>query len=161
MRCPFCGDETNKVIDTRLARDGAEIRRRRECLECGQRFTTRERVESVMPRVIKRDARREDWDRAKLLAGIEQACTKRPVPTEAVTRLVDRLERELQELGETEISSRAVGERALRELTRLDPFAAVRFASVFLDFQTAADYDRFFASLPGEAGDAGGGGSEP
>jgi len=152
VRCPFCGDETNKVIDTRLARDGNEIRRRRECLECGRRFTTRERLEEAWPRVIKRDARREDYDRGKLLTGVERACEKRPVSTEAIERLVDRIERRMQESGEREIPSSWIGERTMEELVALDPLAAVRFASVFRDFQHAEDYTEFFASL--EADDA-------
>lgn len=147
MQCPFCGDETNRVIDTRLTREGEEIRRRRECLECGRRFTTRERVEAILPKIIKRDERREEYRREKLLAGIERACEKRPVSIEAIERLVDRIERRLQESGEKEISSRVVGERSMEELTALDPLAAVRFASVFLDFQSTEDYARFFASL--------------
>ena len=147
MQCPFCGDETNKVIDTRMAREGEEIRRRRECLECGQRFTTRERVEEVVPRIIKQDGRREPYDRPKLLAGIEHACAKRPVSAEAIERLADRVERRLQETGANEVSSELVGRRTLAELTELDPIAAVRFASVFQDFQSADDYDEFFAAL--------------
>jgi len=135
------------VIDTRLARDGEEIRRRRECLECGRRFTTRERVEAVLPKIVKRDERREEYQREKLLAGIERACEKRPVSVEAIERLVDRIERRLQESGEKEIPSRQIGERAMEELTALDPLAAVRFASVFRNFQSTEDYARFFASL--------------
>jgi transcriptional repressor NrdR len=153
MRCPFCGDETNKVIDSRLARDGEEIRRRRECLECGQRFTTRERHESFMPRIIKQDARREEYSRAKLLGSIERACTKRPVSAEAIDRLVARVERHLQEQGEGEVASSRVGERILAELVELDPIAAVRFASVFLDFESAGDYADFFASVAGTDAD--------
>ncbi len=154
MQCPFCGDETNKVIDTRVAREGEEIRRRRECLECGQRFTTRERVEEVVPRIIKQDGRREPYDRAKLLAGIEHACAKRPVSAEAIERLADRVERRLQETGDNEVSSELVGRRTLAELTLLDPIAAVRFASVFQDFQSADDYDEFFAALGRRGGPA-------
>jgi transcriptional repressor NrdR len=149
MRCPFCGDETNKVIDSRLARDGEEIRRRRECLECGQRFTTRERHEALMPRIIKQDARREEYSREKLLGSIERACAKRPVSAEAIDRLVARVERHLQEQGEGEVASARVGERTLAELVELDPIAAVRFASVFLDFESADDYADFFASVGG------------
>ena len=113
MQCPFCGDDGNRVIDSRIARDGAEIRRRRECDECGRRFTTRERIEEVLPRVIKRDERREEWDRVKLLRGVEHACVKRPVSASAIERLVDGIERELQESGEREVSSGAIGRRVL------------------------------------------------
>lgn len=151
MLCPFCGDDGNRVIDSRLARDGAEVRRRRECDECGRRFTTRERVEEVMPRVIKADARREEYDRGKLLRGIEHACVKRPVATEAVERLVDRIERSLQETGEREVASDTIGRRVLEELSAIDVLAAVRFASVFLDFSSPSDYEAFFSELPDAA----------
>ncbi|HKK51307.1 MAG TPA: transcriptional regulator NrdR [Myxococcota bacterium] len=148
MQCPYCGDDGNRVIDSRLARDGSEIRRRRECDECGRRFTTRERVEEILPRVIKRDERREEFDRRKLLHGIEHACVKRPVSTEAVERLVDRIERGLQETGEREVTSDYIGRRVLEELSDLDVLAAVRFASVFLDFSSPSDYVAFFSELP-------------
>jgi transcriptional repressor NrdR len=148
VQCPYCSDEGNRVIDSRLARDGSEIRRRRECDECGRRFTTRERVEEVLPRIIKRDERREEYDRHKLLRGVEHACVKRPVSTEAVERLVDRVERELQESGEREVTSDYVGRRALEELSAIDVLAAVRFASVFLDFSSPSDYEAFFSELP-------------
>jgi len=144
MRCPFCSDETNKVIDSRLGAGGAEIRRRRECLECGQRFTTRERVEEVLPKVVKRDERREEFSREKLLAGVRRACDKRPVRSDELERLVDRVERAAQERGEKEVTSRFVGERVLDELVGIDVLAAARFASVFLDFQNAKDYAEFF-----------------
>ncbi len=147
MQCPFCGNDGNRVIDSRLARDGSEIRRRRECDECTRRFTTRERVEEILPRVIKRDERREEYDRNKLLRGVEHACVKRPVSAEAIGRLIDRVERELQESGEREVSSDHVGRRALEELSAIDVLAAVRFASVFLDFSSPADYEAFFAEL--------------
>ena len=147
MRCPYCTDEGNKVIDSRLSREGDEIRRRRECDECGRRFTTRERVDEVLPKVFKRDERREEYRREKLLAAIENACVKRPVSADAVERLVDRVERHLQELGEKEVASTVIGDRVMEELKLLDPLAAARFASVFRDFQCAEDYERFFASF--------------
>jgi transcriptional repressor NrdR len=149
MRCPFCSHADNKVIDSRLGREGGEIRRRRECLECGRRFTTRERVDEVLPRIVKRDERREDYDRAKLAASIQKACAKRPVGAEALERLGDRVERRLQESGASEISSHLVGEWVMEELTLLDAMAAARFASVFLQFEAAEDYAKFFASLAG------------
>jgi transcriptional repressor NrdR len=148
VRCPYCNDAVNKVIDSRLGRDGAEIRRRRECLECGRRFTTRERVEEVLPKVVKRDGRREEFQREKLLAAIGKACQKRSVSVDDVEKLIDRLERVAQELGQKEVESAWLGERVMEELVRLDPLAAARFASVFRGFQTAADYADFFASLP-------------
>ena len=147
MRCPFCGDEENRVVDSRLSKDGEEIRRRRQCDECGRRFTTRERFETVLMRVIKRDERREDYDRNKLLAGIEAACVKRPVSADAVERLLDRVEKAIHEGGQREVTSRELGERTLRELTDLDQLAGVRFASVFYNFQSGEDYTAFFESL--------------
>jgi transcriptional repressor NrdR len=147
MRCPSCGDAESRVIDSRLARDGSEIRRRRECSECGRRFTTRERIEEVLPRVVKHDGRREDYERAKLAASLRKACHKRPVSADALERVVDRIERRLQEQGEKEIASRALGEWAMQELCGLDAVAAARFASVFQGFAGAEDYARFFASL--------------
>jgi transcriptional repressor NrdR len=147
VRCPFCGDEEDRVVDTRSARDGDEIRRRRECAECGSRFTTRERIETVLPRIIKSDERREDFDRRKLLLGIEAACVKRPVSTDALERLIDRIEKELQESGLREIASGDLGERTMKELLELDLLAAVRFASVFRNFDRAEDYEAFFDSL--------------
>ncbi len=153
MRCPFCGDETNRVVDTRLTSEGEEIRRRRECLECRRRFTTRERVEAVLPKIVKQDKRREDFDRRKLLAGIRRACEKRSISVDAIERMLDRIERRLQESGEKEVTSRYLGERTMEELRSLDPIAAVRFASVFRNFQSADDYAEFLASLEDEEPD--------
>ena len=147
VRCPYCSDPSNKVIDSRLGRDGSEIRRRRECLECGRRFTTRERVEEVLPKVVKRDERREDFWREKILVAVRKACEKRPVSADALDRLVDRVERSAQELGEKEVSTRAIGERVLAELVELDTLAAARFASVFRNFENAGDYEAFFRDL--------------
>lgn len=145
MRCPYCGDDSNRVIDSRLGRDDTEIRRRRECQECGRRFTTRERVEDVLPRIVKRDERREDFDRRKLLASLEKACAKRPVSVDALERLADRIEKGLQESGAPEVASERIGEWVLDELVQIDTLAAARFASVFRDFQDADDYAAFFA----------------
>ncbi len=147
MRCPSCADEANRVVDTRDSRDGLEIRRRRECEECGHRFTTRERCEQQLPKVIKRDERREDYDPAKLLESITRSCVKRPISTDAIGRLVEGIERRLQENGEKEVSSRYVGECVMERLTALDVLAAVRFASVFQNFQSTEDYAAFFAGL--------------
>jgi transcriptional repressor NrdR len=145
MRCPFCGDDSNRVIDSRLGRDDTEIRRRRECQECGRRFTTRERVEDVLPRVVKRDERREDFDRRKLLASLEKACAKRPIAEDVLQRLADRIEKRAQESGDPEVASERIGEWVLDELVQIDTLAAARFASVFRDFQNAGDYAAFFA----------------
>jgi len=147
VRCPSCADAANRVLDSRLSREGAEIRRRRECLECGRRFTTRERIEETTVKVVKRDERREDYARGKLLAGLERACEKRPVSANAIERMVDRLERRLQELGEKEISSRFLGEFIMNELKAVDAIAAVRFASVFYNFQSENDYAAFFTEM--------------
>jgi transcriptional repressor NrdR len=138
----------NKVIDSRLGRDGAEIRRRRECLECGRRFTTRERVEEVLPKVIKQDGRREEFQREKLVAAIGKACEKRPVSADEIEKLVDRLERAAQDFGQKEVESAWVGERVMEQLVQIDTLAAARFASVFHNFQNAEDYAAFFASIP-------------
>ncbi len=108
------------MIDSRLGRDGSEIRRRRECNECARRFTTRERVDGVLPKVFKRDGRREEFRREKLIIAVQKACEKRPVSVDAIERLVDRVERYLQELGEKEVASRLVGERVMGELRDLD-----------------------------------------
>ena len=156
MQCPFCSDDGNRVIDSRDARDGTEVRRRRECDECGRRFTTRERIEETLPRIIKHDERREEYDRKKILRGIEHACVKRPVSTEAVERLVDRIERGLQESGEREMTSDQIGRRVLDELSAIDSLAAVRFASVFRDFSSPSDYETFFAEIESIAGNASG-----
>ena len=151
MRCPYCNDPSNRVIDSRETREGREIRRRRECDECGRRFTTRERVEAVLPKIIKRDERREEYDRDKLEQSIQKACVKRPISENALQRLVDRVERRLTEAGEAELATAAVGDCVLEELLALDLVAASRFASVFRNFKSAADYDAFFASVGGGA----------
>src|SRR4029453_11591703 len=144
MRCPFCGADSNRVIDSRLGRDETEIRRRRECQECGRRFTTRERVEDVLPRVVKRDERREDWGRRKLLASLEKACAKRPVSVDVLERPAHRIEKRAQDAGDPEVASERIGEWVLDELVSIDTLAAARFASVFRDFQSAEDYAAFF-----------------
>jgi transcriptional repressor NrdR len=147
MRCPSCGDTQTRVIDSRLVREGSEIRRRRECVECGRRFTTRERLDEVLPRIAKKDGRREDYARGKLLSGLETACQKRSVSADALERIVDRIEKRLQELGEREVESHRLGDWVMEELMRLDAVAAARFASVFRDFQGSEDYAKFFAAL--------------
>ncbi len=147
LKCPYCHDSTHRVIDSRLGRDGSEIRRRRECAECGRRFTTRERVEMVLPKVVKRDERREEYQREKLIHAVQKACEKRPVSEDDLQRLVDRVERSAQELGEKEVGTGFIGERVMEELLSVDTLAAARFASVFRNFQNADDYADFFRSL--------------
>ena len=144
MRCPFCSFADTKVIDSRPDKDGTAIRRRRECESCGKRFTTHERVEETLPLVMKRDGRREPFERAKLIAGIQKACEKRPVPVETIERLVDRLEARLQESGEKEVPSTVIGELVMNELHHIDQVAYVRFASVYRSFK---DISEFMAEL--------------
>ena len=144
MKCPFCGKADNKVIDSRLSKEGAVIRRRRECLECSRRFTTYERVEELTPMVVKKDGRREQFDRAKIVAGLKRACEKRPVSAEAVEEVADAVERTLSEQAEKEVESRAIGDLVMARLRTLDEVAYVRFASVYRSFR---DVDEFMAEL--------------
>ena len=140
MYCPFCGHIETKVIDSRLASEGQQIRRRRECLSCAERFSTFETPELVMPLVIKGDRRREPFDEAKLRAGMEKALEKRPVGREARDEALGRIAHKLRALGEREVHSRAIGELVMEELHHLDEVAYVRFASVYRSFQ---DLDAF------------------
>jgi transcriptional repressor NrdR len=135
MHCPFCSHDETKVIDSRLAGAGRQIRRRRECLKCGERFTTFETAELVMPRLIKRNDAREPFDEGKLRSGMVRALEKRPVSMEAVEAALARIIHRLQTLGEREIASRVVGEMVMEELRQLDEVAYVRFASVYRSFQ--------------------------
>jgi len=140
MHCPFCDHEDTKVIDSRLAGEGHQIRRRRECQACGERFTTFETAELVMPRVVKSDATREPFDENKLRGGMTKALEKRPVSSEAVDAAIARLCHRLRSLGEREVPARLVGELVMEELRHLDEVAYVRFASVYRSFQ---DVDAF------------------
>jgi transcriptional repressor NrdR len=140
VKCPFCSDPQNKVIDSRLSKDHNVIRRRRECLECGKRFTTYERIEEILPLVIKKDGRREPFDRSKIFAGMKKACEKRPISINTIERAVDRIEQEFQEKGEKEIQSSEVGERVVSELHGIDEVAYVRFASVYRQFKDVTDF---------------------
>ncbi len=140
MRCPFCGNQEDKVIDSRASRDGGEIRRRRECEGCQRRFTTYERIEESMPVVIKNDGRREPFDRNKVERGLQHAVAKRPVSQDDVKKIAEDVEREIGELGVTEISSLEIGERVLPRLRKLDQVAYVRFASIYRDFQDVAQF---------------------
>jgi len=135
MHCPFCGHEETKVNDSRLAGEGRQIRRRRECLKCGERFTTFETAELVMPVVVKGDRAREAFDEGKLRAGMEKALEKRPVPREQLDEAVSRIVHKVRSLGDREVSSRAVGELVMEELRHLDEVAYVRFASVYRQFE--------------------------
>lgn len=140
MRCPYCGELENKVIDSRMAKEGNTVRRRRQCLECDTRFTTYERVERLPLVLIKKDNRREPFDREKILMGMQRACEKRDISIHTLERFIDELERELQELGEREISASIVGERVMRKLHELDDVAYVRFASVYREFKDINDF---------------------
>jgi len=140
VKCPFCAEVENKVIDSRLSNQGAVIRRRRECLGCQRRFTTYERVEEILPMVVKKDGRREAFDRQKVLEGLKLACQKRPVGADQLEAVVDGIERRLQEMGEREVPSSVIGEAVMRELARLDEVAYVRFASVYRSFKDLGEF---------------------
>ncbi len=140
MKCPYCGNLGDKVVDSRESKEGDAIRRRRECLECGRRFTSYERIDEIPYMVVKKDGRRERFERQKLVAGLLKACEKRPVKTPALEAIADRIEGILQETPEREISTEAVGARVMQELKHLDKVAFVRFASVYRNF---SDLDEF------------------
>jgi transcriptional repressor NrdR len=140
MKCPFCASGENKVIDSRISKDGNAIRRRRECLGCGRRFTTYEFVEEVLPLVVKKDGRRESFDRTKIRAGIIKACEKRPISIDAIEGVVENVEKSCEEFQGKEIPSTVIGETVMRELQRLDGVAYVRFASVYRQFRDVSDF---------------------
>ncbi|WHZ28434.1 MAG: Ribonucleotide reductase transcriptional regulator NrdR [Nitrospira sp.] len=144
MKCPFCDELEDKVVDSRMAKEGEVIRRRRECLGCKRRYTTYERVEEILPVVVKKDGRRESFDRNKILVGLKKACEKRPISIGTIEAVTDRIEKRIQEMGETEIESRIVGEEVMKELHQLDQVAYVRFASVYREFK---DIDQFMDEL--------------
>ena len=144
MRCPFCGTDEDKVIDSRQSKDGREIRRRRECLSCARRFTTYERVEEALPMVIKADGRREPFDRNKIVSGLKRAAAKRPVSMEALEEVAEKIERDISDLGRSEVAASEIGERVLPRLRQLDEVSYVRFASIYRDFR---DIDEFAKEL--------------
>ena len=144
MKCPGCSGMENKVIDSRLNKEGDVIRRRRECLSCTDRFTTYEKLEHSLPLLIKKDGRREEFDREKVISGVRKACQKRPVSTKDIEDLVDRVEHHLQELGEKEIHAVKVVEKVIQEIYNLDDVAYVRFASVYRSFK---DVNEFMVEL--------------
>ncbi len=144
MKCPFCHETDNRVIDSRLSKDSNMIRRRRECSKCSRRFTTYERVEEMMPLVVKKDGRRETYERIKIINGVKRACEKRPVSINTIESIADRIERSLQERGEKEIPSSVIGEATMRELHDTDEVAYVRFASVYRSFK---DINEFMVEL--------------
>jgi transcriptional repressor NrdR len=140
MKCPFCGNAENKVIDSRISKDGKAIRRRRECLGCAKRFTTYEFVEDIMPMVVKKDGRREAFDRMKIRSGVMTACEKRPISMEAMEKIVDDVEQACQEIQAEEIPSSVIGEKVMNELKALDGVAYVRFASVYRQFRDVGEF---------------------
>ncbi|GAA0793876.1 transcriptional regulator NrdR [Marinobacterium sediminicola] len=140
MHCPFCGTHETKVVDSRLVAEGQQIRRRRECISCHERFTTYETAELLMPRVIKNDGSRQPFDEDKLRAGIQRALEKRPVSIEEIEACITRIKQRLRATGEREVPSREVGEAVMAELRKLDEVAYVRFASVYRSFQDIREF---------------------
>ncbi len=140
MRCPFCNHEGSKVVDSRPARNGRAIRRRRECLGCGERFTTYEQLEEFQPMVVKKDGRREAFERRKVIEGILKACEKRPISVNKVEAFVDDLEKYIQEMGAAEIDSKVIGEKVMAQLRDWDDVAYVRFASVYKQFKDLKEF---------------------
>jgi transcriptional repressor NrdR len=152
MKCPFCNHSESKVVDSRESKDKDTIRRRRECLGCHKRFTTSERAEEALPSVIKKDGRREPFNRSKILNGLKKACEKRPISIDIIEKIVSRMELHFQEKGEREIKSSEIGEKVMEELHRLDGVAYVRFASVYRQFK---DIHEFMAELKDLLGNRG------
>jgi len=140
MRCPFCGYQEDRVIESRAVRDGEAIRRRRECLSCARRFTTYEQIEEIQPMVVKKDQRREPFDRSKILRGMVTACEKRPISVETLEQVADRIETELYESGRREVNSAEIGEKVIEALHALDQVAYVRFASVYRQFEDISQF---------------------
>jgi len=140
MKCPFCGNVENKVIDSRISKDGKAIRRRRECLSCARRFTTYEYVEDILPLVVKKDGRREPFDRIKIRNGVMTACEKRPISMEDMDKIVENVEIACQEFQGEEIPSSVIGEKVMGELKVLDGVAYVRFASVYRQFRDVGEF---------------------
>jgi transcriptional repressor NrdR len=155
MHCPFCGHIDTKVIDSRLAGEGRQVRRRRECHACAERFTTFELPELVMPHVVKRDDRREPFDEAKLRNGMVSALSKRPVSSDEIEQAIDRITHRLQTIGEREVDSRYIGDLVMEELRRLDEVGYVRFASIYRSFQDVTEFQdeiQRLQSSPSRAG---------
>ncbi len=142
MKCPFCEHKDTKVLDSRLIKQGSSIRRRRQCLseECERRFTTYETIEVSLPRILKKDGRREEYNRAKLLSGLEKACQKLPVSPEQINNIIDSVEKKLVELNLTEVSASLIGSIVIMHLKHLNPVAFVRFASVYKEFENIDDF---------------------
>lgn len=154
MHCPFCGTDDTKVIDSRLVAEGDQVRRRRECLACHERFTTYEIAELVMPRIIKQDGTREPFDEVKLRAGLQRALEKRPVSVESIETAIANIKHFLQATGEREVKSRRLGEKVMDELRDLDEVAYVRFASVYRSFKDLHEFRQEIDRLEGQDRDA-------
>lgn len=144
MKCPFCGHTESRVVDSRISKDAESIRRRRECLKCKKRFTTSERGEETLPLIVKKDGRREPFDRQKIFNGVKRACEKRPISVDTLEKIVSRIEQALIESGEREVKSSIIGEKVMEELYNLDGVAYVRFASVYRQFK---DINQFMKEL--------------
>lgn len=158
MRCPYCQENDDRVVNSRSSADGTTVKRRRECNECGRRYTTYERIEQSVLRVVKKDGSREDFSRAKIRSGLMKACYKRPIPTEDVDRMVAEIERELNQQYEKEVPSEAVGELVMEKLRRADDVAYIRFASVYREFKDVTEFVREADTvLRGEKGQGDGG----
>ena len=155
MRCPFCDHPDTKVIDARNQRDAPVKRRRRECSECARRFTTYERIEDLLPMVVKRDGRREAFDRLKVISGMQKACEKRPVSTHAIEECVQRVERAVLDSSEREFDSTRLGEEVRAELRALDPVAWLRFTSVYLNFRTIEEFRAALDEIEALEGESG------
>ncbi len=140
MKCPYCGHLDNKVIDSRLNKENTITRRRRSCMSCEQRFTTYERLEVMMPVIVKKDGRREAWDRHKMVIGLEKACEKRPVSRDRIDTFADEIEKKLQDIGGKEISAKKLGNWVMEGLSELDEVAYVRFASVYRQFKDVNEF---------------------
>ncbi|MDG5814416.1 transcriptional regulator NrdR [Chitinispirillales bacterium ANBcel5] len=140
MRCPFCNYEEDKVVDSRTSKEGQAVRRRRECLDCGKRFTTYEYIESISLTIIKHDQRRESFDRQKLFQGIVAACKKRPISTKKIESVVDKIENQIEKYGKSEIPSTEIGKMVMKELYALDEIAYIRFASVYRKFKDVSEF---------------------
>ena len=147
MKCPFCAEIDNKVIDSRLSKDGNVIRRRRECIVCSRRFTTYENIEEIPVMIIKKDGRREVFSREKVRSGIQKACQKRNISMNVIDEFLDELERDLREIGEKEIPSHKIGEKIMAKLHSMDGVAYVRFASVYREFKDVNDFVAELKSL--------------
>jgi transcriptional repressor NrdR len=140
MKCPFCGFLEDKVVDSRESKDGDSIRRRRECLECGRRFTSYERIDEIPYMVIKKDGRREIFDRNKIMAGLLRACEKRPISASQLESIVDEVEKQVQDTPDRELSTNDIGKIIMKRLKQLDKVAYVRFASVYLEFEDVSEF---------------------